>query len=117
MTDPQAGGRITTHVLDTASGRPAAGMLVTLERLPGRERLGQWRTDADGRCGAPLLQGAALVVGEYEISFDVAGWRAGSGQPGFYDSVPIRFRVTDPNAHHHVPLILSPFGYATYRGS
>ena len=107
-------GRITTHVLDTATGRPAAGMRVRLERLPGREALGEWRTNADGRCEAPLLEGTALLAGEYELMFDVAGWRVG---PGFYDAVPIRFRVTDATAHHHVPLILSPFGYATYRGS
>ncbi len=107
-------GRITTHVLDTASGRPAAGMAVTLFRPPGGEVIGQWRTNADGRCDRPLLEGDALVAGEYEVVFDVAGWRDG---PGFYDTVPIRFRVSDPAAHHHVPLILSPFGYATYRGS
>jgi 5-hydroxyisourate hydrolase len=89
-------------------------MAVTLRRLPEGDVLGSWRTNADGRCDTPLLQGAALLAGEYELTFDVAGWRAG---PGFYDSVPIRFRVSDPAAHHHVPLILSPFGYSTYRGS
>ena len=112
-------GRITTHVLDTATGRPVAGMGVRLVRLPGGQLLGEWRTDADGRCSGPLLEGEALVAAEYEIAFDVAGWRAGPGfdGPGFYDVVPIRFRVRDPAAHHHVPLILSPFGYSTYRGS
>ena len=106
-------GRLTTHVLDTASGRPAAGIGLTLFRLPGHEPVGAWHTNADGRCDTPLLEGAALVAGEYELVFDVAAWRPG----GFYDSVPIRFRVSDPSAHHHVPLILSPFGYSTYRGS
>ncbi len=107
-------GRITTHVLDTATGRPAAGMRVRLERLPGPETLGEWRTNPDGRCDAPLLEGPALTEGEYELIFDVAGWRSG---PGFYDTIPIRFRITDPDAHHHVPLTLSPFGYSTYRGT
>lgn len=110
-------GRLTVHVLDTATGRPGSGMALALFRLDGdsRAELGRWRTNADGRCDAPLLEGAALTAGLYEILFDVAGWR-GDGT-GFYDTVPIRFRVTDPAAHHHVPLILAPFGYSTYRGS
>jgi 5-hydroxyisourate hydrolase len=108
-------GRLTTHVLDTATGRPASGMPLDLYRLIEGERLhlGHFRTNADGRCDAPLLAGGALLEGEYEIVFGVAAWRAG----GFYDEVPIRFRVSDPAGHYHVPLILAPFGYSTYRGS
>lgn len=110
-------GRITTHVLDTATGRPGAGMTVTLRRLsPGApEPIGRFVTNADGRCDGPLLQGDALAAGVYELTFDVAGWRGEA--PGFYDEIPIRFSVGDAGAHHHVPLILSPYGYATYRGS
>lgn len=110
-------GRLTTHVLDTATGRPGAGLELTLVRLEddGATRLGRFVTNRDGRCDAPLLQGAALVAGLYELTFHVAGWRGDA--PGFYDEIPIRFRVADPSAHHHVPLILSPFGYSTYRGS
>ncbi len=105
-------GRLTTHVLDTATGRPAAGMRISLRRVEGAA-LGVFTTNADGRCDGALLQGAALTAGEYELLFHVGAWRPG----GFYDEVPIRFRVTDPASHHHVPLILSPFGYSTYRGS
>ena len=118
MNPPGRNGRLTTHVLDTATGRPGAGLGIALARLDGyggRFELGRYVTNADGRCDAPLLQDEALVAGLYELVFEVAAWRQGS--PGFYDEIPIRFRVTDPDAHHHVPLILSPFGYATYRGS
>lgn len=108
-------GRLTTHVLDTATGRPAAGLPLDLFRLVEGERvhLGSFRTNADGRCDAPLLAGAALAEGLYELVFGVAAWRGG----GFYDEVPIRFRIADAAAHYHVPLILAPFGYSTYRGS
>ncbi len=108
-------GRLTTHVLDTATGLPARGLRLALFRLPEREQVGAFVTNADGRCDAPLLEGGAFTAGVYELVFDVAAWR--DGAPGFYDAIPIRFRVTDPAAHHHVPLLLSPFGYATYRGS
>lgn len=108
-------GRLTTHVLDMATGRPARGLRLHLFRMPEREALGSFVTNADGRCDAPLLDGAAFTAGEYELVFDVAAWR--DAAPGFYDTVPIRFRVTDAAAHHHVPLLLSPFGYSTYRGS
>jgi 5-hydroxyisourate hydrolase len=110
-----SGGRLTTHVLDTATGRPAVGMPLDLFRLDGAVRLhiGHCRTNADGRCDRPLLEGEALHAGAYEIVFGVGAWQAG----GFYDEVPIRFRIADPAAHYHVPLILAPFGYSTYRGS
>jgi len=114
-------GRLTVHVLDTARGRPAAGLRLDLYRLEesARRHLGSWRTNADGRCDAPLLAGAALAAGSYEIVFDVAGWRAAGRQAeaGFYDTVPVRFRIDDPAAHTHVPLLLAPYGYSTYRGS
>jgi 5-hydroxyisourate hydrolase len=110
-------GRLTTHVLDTAAGGPASGMTIELFRLqPGsREKLGEWITNADGRCDAPLLADAALLPGLYELLFAVGAWQI--GDPSFYPDVPIRFRVTDAAQHYHVPLILSPFGYSTYRGS
>jgi 5-hydroxyisourate hydrolase len=110
-------GRLTVHVLDTATGRPAAGMALSLFRIDGAERspLGVWRTNADGRCDAPLLSGAAIAAGIYEIAFDVAAWR--TGDAGFYDVITIRFRIADPAMHTHIPLLLSPYGYTTYRGS
>lgn len=115
MAEPD--GRLTTHVLDTATGRPGAGLGIVLSRLEDGRRveLGRHRTNADGRCDAPLLHGAELRAGLYELLFEVAAWRGADA--GFYDEIPVRFRITDPGAHHHVPLILSPFGYATYRGS
>jgi 5-hydroxyisourate hydrolase len=114
-------GRLTLHVLDTALGGPAAGVPLSLFRIGDvvRTQLGAWHTNTDGRCDAPLLEGPALIPGPYEIVFNVGAWRelAGSGDPGFYDLITIRFRVTDPSAHYHIPLLLSPYGYSTYRGS
>ncbi|HUZ64676.1 MAG TPA: hydroxyisourate hydrolase [Acetobacteraceae bacterium] len=114
-------GRLTVHVLDTARGTPAAGIALDLFRLDaaGRTHLGQWRTNADGRCDTPLLAGAALTAGAYEVVFAVRPWRAARGEPdpGFYDDIPIRFQVSDPTAHYHVPLLIAPHGYTTYRGS
>jgi 5-hydroxyisourate hydrolase len=117
------GGRLTTHVLDTALGRPAAGMLVELYRhdAGGAELLLSARTNADGRCDAPLLAGEALTAGVYELVFHVGAYLRGLGvalpAPAFLDVVPIRFGVADAAQHHHVPLLVSPYGYATYRGS
>lgn len=114
-------GRLTVHALDTAFGQPAVGLALYLFRISNlvRTQLGAWNTNADGRCDAPLLSGDALLPGTYEIVFNVGAWRdtAGSGDPGFYDLIPIRFRITDPTAHYHIPLLLSPYGYSTYRGS
>ncbi len=109
---------LTVHVLDTATGRPAAGLAFALFRIEGAERvkLGDWRTDLDGRAGETMVSADAFAAGIYEITFDVAGWRA-PDTSGFYDVIPIRFVVSDPAAHHHIPLLLSPFGYTTYRGS
>jgi len=121
MPDEGATGRLTVHVLDTALGQPAIGLALSLFRIGKvvRTQLGAWHTNADGRCDSPLLFGAALIPGSYEIIFNVGAWRetAGSGDPGFYDLIPIRFRVSDPAAHYHIPLLLSPYAYSTYRGS
>jgi 5-hydroxyisourate hydrolase len=117
----ETSGRLTVHVLDTARGEPAVDVSLSLFRLDGDDRtlLVTQRTNADGRCAAPLLSGDALRAGCYEVTFDIASWRAANGdaEGGFYDLIPIRFRVTNPAAHYHIPLLLSPFGYTTYRGS
>ena len=119
------GGRLTTHVLDTARGRPAAGLAIELWRLgadgEGRELVRGVRTNADGRTEAPLLAGEELTAGVYEIVFDVGGYFAAdglaTGEPPFLGRVPVRFGVADPGAHYHVPLLASPWAYSTYRGS
>jgi 5-hydroxyisourate hydrolase len=104
---------LTTHVLDIAAGRPAAGVAITLVRLPGRELLAEAVTNADGRTDAPLAP--ELPAGEYELEFAVGDY---FGQtPRFLDRVPIRFGIADPAAHYHVPLLVSPWAYSTYRGS
>jgi 5-hydroxyisourate hydrolase len=117
-------GRLTTHVLDTALGRPAAGIALALYRLaPGgaREKLGDFVTNADGRCDWPLLEGAAFVAGAYELVFAAGAYFDRSGlklpDPKFLDEVTIRFGIASPEQHYHVPLLLSPFAYSTYRGS
>lgn len=116
-------GRLTTHVLDTALGRPAAGLALRLFAMEpaGLRLLTERRTNADGRCDAPLLEGAALVAGRYLLEFDAGDYLRASGaalpEPAFLDVVPIAFGVADAAAHYHVPLLLSPFGYSTYRGS
>lgn len=118
---PRETGSLTVHALDTALGRPAAGLPLSLFRVGNvvRTQLGSWHTNEDGRCDTPLLAGDALTVGTYEIEFNVGAWRekTGATDAGFYDLIPIRFRVTDPAAHYHVPLLVSPYGYSTYRGS
>ncbi len=114
--------RLTTHVLDTASGRPAEGLKITLYRVSGNshKKLKEVVTNADGRCDAPLLEGKDFRPGEYELVFFAGDYlRAGGGalpEPLFLDQVPIRFGMAE-EAHYHVPLLLSPFGYSTYRGS
>jgi 5-hydroxyisourate hydrolase len=110
---------ITTHVLDTARGLPAAGVPVVLERVRGHEaaeELGRGLTDADGRLRT-LLGERALEAGTYRLRFDTAAYFAGLGEEGFYPEVTVLFEVRDPARHHHVPLLLSPYGYSTYRGS
>lgn len=105
---------LTVHVLDTARGVPAAGMELALSR--GGIVLRRAATNADGRCDAPLLTGTDLEPGTYEIAFDVAAWRAAADE-GFYDRITIRFRVGADPGHVHIPLLLSPYSYSTYRGS
>ena len=109
---------ISTHVLDTALGRPAANVPVQLERNVDGVwfALGRGVTDADGRHRG-LMAGAPLEVGLYRISFDVAAYHSAVGVDGFFPRATIEFLVRDAHMHHHVPLLLSPFGYSTYRGS
>lgn len=109
---------ITTHVLDTALGKPAAGVSVTLARLAGGEFqiIGQAVTDSDGR--AKQLSGeAASSAGVYRLSFETGAYFHAARRESFYERVEIQFRVTSASEHYHVPLLLSPFGYSTYRGS
>ncbi len=114
-------GALTTHVLDTMHGRPAAGLRVELYRLgAARERLLDVVTNSDGRCDAPLLAGEALLRGEYELVFHVGDYfRAldAADELPFLDKVPVRFAVADTASHYHVPLLASPWSYTTYRGS
>ena len=113
-------GRLTTHVLDTANGRPARGLALELARLGAggeREPLKTVRTNADGRTDEPLLEGDELHAGTYEIVFAVGEYFDAGGQPPFLDRVPVRFGIADPHAHYHVPLLTSPWAYSTYRGS
>ncbi|WP_020181344.1 hydroxyisourate hydrolase [Methylopila sp. M107] len=116
-------GRLTTHILDTELGRPAAGVLIEAVRIlvGGAEPVAETHTNSDGRTDAPLLEGDALVVGVYELRFHVGPYLALSGRklasPSFLDVVVIRFGVADPDEHFHVPLLLQTHGYATYRGS
>ena len=110
---------ITTHVLDTSAGRPAAGVPVVLEMRRGDawESVGQGTTDDDGRLRDLLPDGQGSGPAIYRIRFDTASYFASRGVKGFYPEVAIEFEVTDAGEHHHVPLLLSPFGYSTYRGS
>ena len=112
-------GLLTTHVLDTANGRPAAGLEIELFRIEGDDRrpLKSVRTNADGRTDEPLLNGDEFERGVYEIVFRVGGYFGEGGDPPFLDLVPLRFGVSDPEAHYHVPLLASPWSYSTYRGS
>ncbi|MGB0639438.1 MAG: hydroxyisourate hydrolase [Myxococcota bacterium] len=109
---------LTTHVLDTSSGKPAAGLPVTLERETdsGFVPIGEGVTNDDGRLSNPLVQGE-WSSGVYRITFDTATYFASQQTRGFYPTVKVVFEVTEPDSHHHVPLLLSPFGYSTYRGS
>ena len=116
-------GRLTTHVLDTASGAPAAGMAIELSVLEGAtwRKLKNLQTNAGGRTDEPLLEGAALKAGKYRLTFDVASYyrRLGTdlANPPFLDRVPLRFGIADPEEHCHVPLLCTPWGYTTYKGS
>ena len=115
-------GYLTTHVLDTARGRPAAGLRIALYRLDGdaRAKIAHAATNADGRTDGPILPESRFETGVYELIFHAGDYLRATGQAGpeplFLDEVPIRFGM-DEAAHYHVPLLLSPFGYSTYRGS
>ena len=112
-------GKLTTHILDTAKGCPAQGLNIDIFR--GDSHLGSVVTNADGRVDAPILEGEALLPGTYELRFHVGDYlrRTASGlkEPLFLDVIPIRFGIADASQHYHVPLLLSPFSYSTYRGS
>lgn len=111
---------ISTHVLDTARGRPAAGVSVLLERVEesgAARELGRSATDADGRVRELLPEGVSLASGAYRLTFETGAYFEAAQQECFYPIVMVSFTVRDVSQHHHVPLLLSPFGYATYRGS
>ena len=116
------GGRLTTHVLDTASGRPAAGLKIALYRVSGNShsKVKDVSTNSDGRCDAPLLEGKAFQTGQYELVFFAGDYlrehHPALPEPLFLDQIPIRFGISEAR-HYHVPLLISPFGYSTYRGS
>jgi len=121
-------GKLTTHVLNVAAGIPAAGMRIELRAAPVASKtltdmalVGATQTNAEGRCSAPLLQGAAFGAGRYALTFHVAAYFRALGhplpEPPFLDEVVIAFGVADPLANYHVPLLVSPWSYSTYRGS
>ena len=116
-------GRLTTHVLDLMAGTPARGLAIELWRLDGAapENLKSVTTNDDGRVDAPLLEGAECAAGIYELRFMAGDYLKGKDgslpEPPFLDVVPIRFGIADTERHYHVPLLLSAFGYSTYRGS
>lgn len=111
-------GPITTHILDTSLGKPASGVAVSLEKLSS----GDWKeisnraTDQDGRI-ADLITRDQFTVGDYRLTFDVSAYFAATNRDAFFPSVTIEFRISNLDQHYHVPLLLSPFGYSTYRGS
>ena len=116
-------GYLTTHVLDTAKGCPAKDLEITLYRLTdgGRAELAKMRTNADGRTDSPILPKGQVKTGVYELVFQAGAYLNASGaakeEPRFLDEVPIRFGISDDGLHYHVPLLISPFGMSTYRGS
>ena len=116
-------GKLTTHVLDTARGEPAAGMKIEFSVLEGSnwKALKTVTTNGDGRTDEPMLAGEAMKPGQYRLVFHVADYYRGRGEklpdPPFLDRIPIRFGIADTTAHYHVPLLASPWSYTTYRGS
>jgi 5-hydroxyisourate hydrolase len=118
-------GYLTTHVLDVAQGKPAAGVEIELWRLDaggeGRQFLARTRTNTEGRTDTPLIPEGRLETGTYELVFAVGAYFAGQpvarAEPQFLDDVPVRFAVADAAAHYHVPLLVTPWAYSTYRGS
>lgn len=122
-SEPADPGRLTTHVLDTAQGRPAAGVRIELFRQGSGEpvRLADVVTNDDGRCDGPLLTGADFAPGGYELLFHVGAYFRAQGiahsEPAFLETVPVRFGIAEAGQHYHVPLLIAPYGYSTYRGS
>lgn len=118
-------GYLTTHVLDTARGCPAEGIAITLFRISGntREQLATTVTNYDGRTNSPILPKESFSIGQYELVFLVGSYLRANKLVGkdaqnlFLDEIPLRFSIDNADAHYHVPLLLSPFGYSTYRGS
>lgn len=107
-------GKLSTHVLDTANGRPAAGMKIELRRVPSGELVKSMVTNSDGRTDQPVFAPDEMAEGEYELVFHVGVY---FGQATFLDLVPVRFRISDAGQNYHVPLLCSPWSYSTYRGS
>lgn len=116
-------GYLTTHVLDTARGLPAEGVQIALYRVSGNshKKIAETVTNADGRTDSPILPQGRFKTGTYELVFFAGDYLRATGQGGaeplFLDQIPIRFGMSDAGAHYHVPLLLSPYGYSTYRGS
>jgi 5-hydroxyisourate hydrolase len=123
MGEVMSDGYLTTHVLDTARGMPAAGLTIWLYKVDGNShrKIAEAVTNSDGRTDSPILPRDKFAVGTYELVFCAGDYLRATGQAGadplFLDEVPIRFGMNDPEAHYHVPLLLSPYGYSTYRGS
>lgn len=120
---PRTEGRLSTHVLDTVTGKPAAGVKIVLKECGASAEavLKETATNDDGRTDAPLLGGAPLRIGRYELAFHVGAYFAAQGTvvpaPPYLDVIPIRFAIAEPEGHYHVPLLVSPWSYSTYRGS
>lgn len=117
-------GRLTTHVLDTSSGLPASDLAFSLWKIApdgSRRRICELRTNADGRVDRPILEGDSFVPGTYELIFAVGDYFRRCGvalkEPAFLDEIPLRFGISDGDGHLHVPLLVAPYGYSTYRGS
>jgi 5-hydroxyisourate hydrolase len=115
-------GKLTTHVLDTAHGCPGKGIALRLYKCGKKDTLlAKARTNADGRCDAPILAGKDMKAGTYRLEFDVAAYYKAKGvklaKAPFLGTVVIQFGIADGSAHYHVPLLVSPYGYSTYRGS
>ena len=107
-------GKLSTHVLDTTNGRPAAGMKIELRRMPSGELVKNLTTNNDGRTDEPVLGPDEITAGDYELVFHVGAY---FGESKFLDVVPVRFRIADAGQNYHVPLLCSPWSYSTYRGS
>jgi len=120
---PKTEGRLSTHVLDNVSGKPAQGVAISLYEIgeSARSLLAEGITNADGRTDAPLIGGGPLRIGTYELQFQVASYfesnATAQSDPAFLDVVPIRFSIAEPEGHYHVPLLVTPWSYSTYRGS